>query len=175
MLVLVGAGIVAYEALGGTGARAENAPPAPTVSNVPPVVERPLTEAVATKNHPPFPLVTVDEAGEVRFAVAEFGDGAAHFFTVMMGDCPVEFFVLRSADGAIRAAFNACDVCYREKLGYTQDGQVMVCNNCGNRFLADRINVVRGGCNPAPLDRSIDGEELVITAESLVGGLAYFL
>ena len=83
-------------------------------------------------------------------------------------------FVLRSEDGVVRAAFNACDVCYAAKRGYTQDGDVMVCMNCGRRFPADQINVLQGGCNPAPLERAIDLEDLVLRVDDIVRGSRYF-
>ena len=30
----------------------------------------------------------------------------------------------------------------------------MVCNNCGQKFSSDLINEIKGGCNPAPLERT---------------------
>jgi len=81
---------------------------------------------------------------------------------------------LKSADGVVRAAFDACDVCWRSGKGYTQDGDEMVCKNCGRRFASNRINDVQGGCNPAPLNRSVEGDHLIIQAEDIVRGRAYF-
>ena len=74
----------------------------------------------------------------------------------------VTYFVLKSSDGVIRAAIDACDVCYRAGKGYTQEGDYMVCENCGQRFASTRINVVKGGCNPAPLNRVVKGSNLII-------------
>jgi len=74
----------------------------------------------------------------------------------------------------VRAAFNACDVCFAAGMGYTQDGDVMVCNNCGRRFPADQINVLQGGCNPSPLQRSVQGNDLIIQAADIANGLGYF-
>jgi len=138
------------------------------------VVERPLAPVAATRNHDPYPLVVADEEGVVRFSAAEFADGVAHDYAFMVDGRAVEFFVIQDTDGVIRAAYNACDVCYRAKLGYRQDGRVMVCNNCGNRFPIEQINVVRGGCNPAPLERQLDGDAVVIKAADLAAGLYYF-
>jgi len=138
------------------------------------VVERPLAQVAATRNHDPYPLVVADEEGVVRFSAADFADGVAHDFTFMVDGRPVEFFVIQDKDGVIRAAYDACDVCYRAKLGYRQDGRVMVCNNCGNHFPIEQINMVRGGCNPAPLERRLDGDDLVIGAADLAAGLSYF-
>jgi hypothetical protein len=135
---------------------------------------RPLAQAMATKNHDPFPLVTADSTGEVRFALTEFSDGLAHFYTFMTEGLPVEFFVIWTPDNVIRTALDACDVCYRAKLGYRQDGEFVVCNNCGNRFPMDRIDTVNGGCNPTPLAARIESGELVISAADLTAGLPYF-
>ena len=79
----------------------------------------------------------------------------------------VSFFTLKSRDGVIRAAIDACDVCFRTGKGYVQDGRFMVCENCGQKFISSRINIVKGGCNPAPLKREVIGEYLVIKMEDI--------
>jgi hypothetical protein len=132
-----------------------------------------LLVSAATHGHEPYPLVVAD-SGAVRLALSTFDDYKAHHFTYMHEGRPIEFFVLKSKDGVVRAAFNACDVCYASRRGYSQDGDYMVCNNCGQRFPADQINVVRGGCNPSPLDRTVQGDTLVITVEDIISGLDYF-
>ncbi|MFC1657387.1 Fe-S-containing protein [Candidatus Moduliflexota bacterium] len=90
----------------------------------------------------------------LTFPVSTFDDGQPKYYSYKgSGGRDVKFFVLKSSDGVIRAAFDACDVCYQSKKGYRQDGDFMVCNNCGQRFTSVRINEVKGGCNPAPLKR----------------------
>jgi uncharacterized membrane protein len=128
----------------------------------------------ATLNHEPFPLVTADALGAVRVSLSEVVGGTARFFTFMVGDKAVEMFVVWTDDNVIRTAFNACDVCYRAKLGYRQDGDVVICQNCGNRFATKKIGAVSGGCNPAPFVASVEGEELVFSAADLAAGLKYF-
>lgn len=132
-----------------------------------------LLVSAATHGHDPYPLV-VAENGAVRLPISTFDDYKAHHYTYMHEGRPIEFFVLKSKDGVVRAAFNACDVCFGSKKGYTQDGDYMVCNNCGRRFPADQINVVQGGCNPSPLTRVVDGDTLVIQVEDIIAGLVYF-
>ena len=134
---------------------------------------QPLLVSAATRGHDPYPLA-VAEDGALQFSLSTFDDYAAHHYTYMHEGRPIEFFILKSKDGVVRAAFNACDVCYLSKKGYTQDGDEVVCNNCGRRFPADQINVVHGGCNPSPLDRSVEGDSLIIKVEDVVRGQEYF-
>ena len=129
--------------------------------------------AAATDGHAPYPQV-VAEDGMIRLPVSTFADGQARHYTYIAGDQPIELFVLRSVDGTVRAAFNACDVCFQARRGYVQDGNVMVCVNCGLRFPANQINVVRGGCNPAPLDRTVAGDMLVIKVADILEGARFF-
>jgi hypothetical protein len=129
--------------------------------------------AAATTGHDPYPLV-VAEDGSVRLPVSTFDDNKAHFYTYMANGQPVEFFVVKSQDGVIHAAFNACDVCFPAKLGYHQEGDEMVCNNCGRRFPIDQINQVHGGCNPASLERTTLGDMLIIPGTDLAQGLSFF-
>lgn len=110
----------------------------------------------------------------VKIPVSEVSDGTAHFYSYDAGGTQVKYFVLASADGTLRAAFDACDVCFAQKKGYHQEGDVMVCNNCGRRFPSDRINVEEGGCNPSPLDRTLEGDEVVIAVADIQAGAKYF-
>lgn len=112
--------------------------------------------------------------GEVRIPLKDVQDGTAHHYVYDAGDKEIKFFVIQSSDGVLRAAFDACDVCFPAKKGYTQDGEFMICNNCGRRFHSSQINVVEGGCNPAPLNREMVGENLVIKVEDILPGSRFF-
>lgn len=112
--------------------------------------------------------------GEVRLELSAINDGQAHYYSYSSDQGVIPFFVIKSVDGVIRAAFDACDVCYREKKGYRQEGDMMVCNNCNMQFRSDLINQVKGGCNPAPLSRRIEGTQLVINDRDILKGGWYF-
>ncbi len=112
--------------------------------------------------------------GEVLISVEKVNDGTAHYYVYRGEQQEVKFFVVKSADGVIRAAFDACDVCFHSKKGYSQDGEFMTCNNCGRKFHSNRINVVQGGCNPAPLMREVRGDNLIITVKDILRGAKYF-
>jgi uncharacterized membrane protein len=109
--------------------------------------------------------------GEVNLAINDVSDGKAHYYSYKDGGKTIKFFVVKSRDGVIRAAFDACDVCFPEKKGYTQEEDFMVCNNCGRKFHSTRVNVVEGGCNPAPLKREeVRGNVVIKVADILPGG-----
>ncbi len=111
---------------------------------------------------------------QVSIPLNEVSDGQAHYYSVDVDGMPIKFFVLKSRDGIIRVAFDACDVCYRSRKGYSQDGDFMICNNCGMRFHSTRINVVQGGCNPSPLKRTTEGDNLIIKIDDIRSGKKYF-
>ena len=112
--------------------------------------------------------------GVVSIPIADVSDGNAHYYNYVQEGRDIRFFLMQSEDGVVRAAFDACDVCFREKKGYSQDSDYMVCNNCGQRFHSSRINEVRGGCNPSPLTRSYDDETVRIRVADIMAGREYF-
>ena len=112
---------------------------------------------------------------DVVLDAAQFDDGQARFYRyATTAGREVKFFVMKSSDGVVRAAFDACDECFRARRGYRQSGDVMVCNNCRKRFPSTQINVVKGGCNPAPIDREVQGGRIVLRAAVLEQGTALF-
>ncbi len=125
---------------------------------------------------PGAPGSATGDGGQITYAVSLFDDGQARHFDFVDAESKttIRYFILRSTDGVIRAAFDACDVCWPEGKGYVQDGTVMVCRNCGRRFESVKVNEVQGGCNPAPLTRTIQGDQLVIRTEDLKKGQTYF-
>lgn len=130
-----------------------------------------------TRAHAGFfggPAEVKAQAGQVKIPLADVSDGKAHHYRITVGGKDVKFFVLKSKDGAIRTALDACDVCYPAKKGYTQNGDFMVCNNCGMKFHSSRIMEVKGGCNPSPLARSLDSKHLTIREADLAAGAKYF-
>jgi uncharacterized membrane protein len=112
---------------------------------------------------------------DMAFPVSMFEDGKARHFEQKTGDGKlIRYFIMKSSDGVIRAAFDACVVCWQEGKGYSQKDDVMVCRNCGRRFPSNRINDVTGGCNPVPLIRRVENGNVIIQAESLNEGKPLF-
>jgi hypothetical protein len=114
------------------------------------------------------------QAGEVHIPLAMVGDGNVHFFSYASGGKTVTFFVMKASDGSIRTALDACIACNHAKLGYRQEGGMVVCNNCGMGFKPTDIAAVRGGCNPIAVDRTTDGQMVVLKVKDLEDGQKYF-
>ena len=111
---------------------------------------------------------------DVSYPVSMFADGKARHFDYKADGLTIRYFILKSSDGVLRAAFDACDVCWPAGKGYYQEGDDMVCRNCGRRFASILVNEVKGGCNPAPLNRNVQGNQLVLKAEDILQGKTYF-
>jgi uncharacterized membrane protein len=114
------------------------------------------------------------EKGEMRIPLATLQDGKAHFFSLGTGERTVRFFALRKSDGSIGVALDACNACYRAKLGYRQNGDQVICNNCGMAFRHEDIGIVTGGCNPIPVVHTVADNAVVVKAEQLEQGRKYF-
>ena len=117
----------------------------------------------------------VETADAVKIPLNALDIGKAFFLQQEVDGRQLHYFALKSSDGAYRAALDACDVCFRANRGYRQEGDLMVCNNCGQTFPSARIGEVKGGCNPHPLARKVEGQYLVIKKTDIAAGKDYFL
>jgi len=139
-----------------------------------------------TGAHPMFPphrdvsarlmnAVPVTEQGaDVRIPLRTLDDGNAHFFAYTAGGKTITFFAMKAMDGSIRTALDACVACNHAKLGYRQEGSLVVCNNCGMGFKPTDIGMTTGGCNPIPVKKLVDGQTIVLKAKDLEDGARYF-
>ena len=116
----------------------------------------------------------VETADAVRIPLKALDSGKALFLSLESEGRQLYYFALKSRDGAYRAALDACDVCFRTNRGYRQEGDLMICNNCGQTFPSNRIGEIKGGCNPHPLARGIEGEYLVIRKAAIAERKDYF-
>ncbi len=102
---------------------------------------------------------TVLPNGDLRITKKEVTTKAV-FYPYKAGGVLMEIIALRAPDGTVRTAFNTCQVCYDSGRGwYTQQGDVLVCNNCGNRFKASQVELIKGGCNPVPITKDLKTED----------------
>jgi uncharacterized membrane protein len=131
--------------------------------------DNPTATAVATNTPSSAP-----DSRDIKISLSDLGSTAKFFDYKLSDNKPIRFFVIKSSDGVYRAALDACDTCYHAKKGYHQEGDDMICNNCGLHFHSAQINEVHGGCNPVGLPRTIEGNQLVIKASELESRGGYF-
>lgn len=105
------------------------------------LAEQPKSSAVSATN----------ENGDLVIQVSDITETATYYAYEEL-DTYMEVLAVKASDGTIRTAFNTCQVCYSSGKGYyVQNGDVLVCQNCGNRFKLDQVEVAKGGCNPVPI------------------------
>jgi uncharacterized membrane protein len=113
--------------------------------------------------------------GAITIPLAEVSDGKAHFYRFADGGKDVGFFMVKGSDGALHAAFDACDVCFKEKKGYSPQGEFMICRNCNKKFAINRIGPhAIGGCNPSYLPHREAGGNAIVAVEDLRTGARFF-
>lgn len=95
----------------------------------------------------------------------------ASFYPVDVDGVSLEVVAVKASDGTLRTAFNTCQICYGSGRGYyKQSGDVLVCQNCGNQFEMDHVEVESGGCNPWPIfdqDKTVDDDNISISYDFL--------
>lgn len=95
----------------------------------------------------------------------------ATFYPVEVDGTKMEVIAVKAPDGTIRTAFNTCQVCYDSGRGYyQQSGDLLICQNCGNKFSMDRVEVEAGGCNPWPIfaeDKTATDESITVSYDFL--------
>jgi len=95
----------------------------------------------------------------------------ALFYSVEVDGTQMEVIAVKDSDGNIRTAFNTCQICYDSGNGYyKQEGDNLVCQNCGNSFTMDQVGQSAGGCNPWPIleeDKTETDSEIKISYEFL--------
>ena len=115
------------------------------------------------------------DGGAVNIPVAKLSDGKARFYKFAYNGKEILFFAVKTADGSYRTAFDACDSCYKDRKGYEQQGDVMNCTNCNQKFAIDRLGPnATGGCNPGYLPNTATTSGITISESDLTAGARYF-
>lgn len=102
----------------------------------------------------------------------------ASFYTVEVDGTQMEVLAVADSEGGIRTAFNTCQICYSSGRGYyVQDGDALVCQNCGNRFTVEQVEIQSGGCNPWPIfpeNKTVTDDTIEISYDFLHESKAVF-
>lgn len=133
--------------------------------------------ASATSSANPSSSTAAQKGGDIKITASQI-TSTATFIPYQSGNTKMEVVAVKAPDGTIRTAFNTCQVCYDSGRGYyVQQGDVLVCQNCGNRFNISQIEKEKNGCNPIPIsedNKSVSGDTITIPASFLAQNTQYF-
>jgi high-affinity iron transporter len=105
----------------------------------------------------------------VRIPLSELTDQSLHFYTADVNGTVIRFLLIHKMNGDYTAALDACQICGRS--GYRQEGQNVVCRNCGASIYVPSIGD-HGGCNPIPVKSSVVGGEVIVDLSALADAAA---
>lgn len=107
--------------------------------------------------------------------LAALGVGTPKFFCFhdRRGD-KLRFVLARGSDGKVRAVFDACRQCYKNREGFTAADGNLVCRFCGNRYPVDHMMAGKASCAPVPLRTEVKDGAVKVKVSELTSGAALF-
>jgi FTR1 family protein len=102
--------------------------------------------------------------GQVRIPLSELTDSSLHFYTADVDGTVIRFLVIHRLSGDYATALDACQICGRQ--GYRQEGQNVICRNCGAAIYIPSIGQ-SGGCNPIAVKSLVEAGEVVVNLAAL--------
>jgi uncharacterized membrane protein len=105
----------------------------------------------------------------VEIALKDLSNKAVFYDFVTARGSKVTFFALLDSQNKPHIAFNACDVCYQARKGYTVTSEKAVCNNCKNAFSIRLLGTDNqgGGCWPSYLPIKAEKGKVTIAVKDL--------
>jgi uncharacterized membrane protein len=109
--------------------------------------------------------------GEAQVPTGILADHDLHLMVVNVGGTDVRLIAILDASGTVRVGLDACAICGHQ--GYYQDGNNVICRNCGAVIYVPTIGLA-GGCNPVHIDYRVEGDYLRIGSAALEGAVKVF-
>jgi high-affinity iron transporter len=104
------------------------------------------------------------EGNQVRIPLSDLTDSSLHFYTADVDGSVIRFLVIHKLSGDYAAALDACQIC--GTAGYRQEGQSVICRNCGAAIYIPSIGQ-SGGCNPISVKSRVEGGEVIVDLSAL--------
>ena len=104
------------------------------------------------------------EGNQVRIPLSDLTDSSLHFYTADVDGSVIRFLVIHRLNGDYAAALDACQIC--GTAGYRQEGQNVICRNCGAAIYIPSIGQ-SGGCNPISVKSRVEGGEVIVDLSAL--------
>jgi len=106
--------------------------------------------------------------GEVEIPTSQLANATLRFYSATVDNTTVRFMVVHKPDGSYVTALDACEICGSK--GYKQEGQNVVCRNCGAVIYIPSIGQ-KGGCNPIPVKSRVEGGEVIVNLQDLLASV----
>ncbi len=106
----------------------------------------------------------VAQNSQVRIPLSELNDTYLHFYSADVNNTVIRFFVIHKSNGDYATALDACQIC--GWAGYRQEGQNVICRNCGAAIYIPSIGE-KGGCNPVAFPSHVEGGEVIVDLSAL--------
>ncbi|MGA6955111.1 MAG: Fe-S-containing protein [Candidatus Acidiferrales bacterium] len=117
---------------------------------------------VAAAPSPARTLIAQDNL--VRVPLSQLTDSSLHFYTANVNGTVIRFLVIHKQNGDYAVALDACQIC--GTAGYRQEGQTVICRNCGASIYIPSIGQ-SGGCNPISVKSRVAGGEVIVDLSAL--------
>lgn len=125
----------------------------PSCDSVSPAKDETVPDAAVTDNTAADIPATAAAADGYYTIDPNEVSAAVRFYDYDVNGTTVQILALRDDADGVHVAFNTCQSCSPSpKAYYLQDGDRLVCQNCGFDFTADEVGITHGGCNPWPVD-----------------------
>jgi high-affinity iron transporter len=106
----------------------------------------------------------VAQNGQVTVPLSELTDSSLHFYTADVNGNVIRFVVIHKQNGDYATALDACQIC--GTAGYRQEGQNVICRNCGAAIYIPSIGE-SGGCNPIAVKSRVEGGQVIVDVSAL--------
>jgi high-affinity iron transporter len=115
-------------------------------------------------NAPVQARLLIAQNNQVRIPLSELTDSSLHYYTADVDAAEIRFLVIHKTNGDYATALDACQIC--GAAGYKQEGQNIICRNCGAAIYVPSIGDA-GGCNPIAVKSQVEGGEVILDLSAL--------
>ncbi|MBI5194994.1 MAG: DUF2318 domain-containing protein [Nitrospirae bacterium] len=122
-----------------------------------------------TRLYNPKPGPVVADKGVVVIPLTlpgmDLTDGLLHKFSLIHDGDEIRIIIIKKSSNALAVCLDACEICPPE--GYAQREDHVVCIYCGTPIAIDTLSEP-GGCNPIPLETSVDALSVKIELSEIL-------
>jgi len=126
----------------------------------------------ACESHPAYQGAPFD-GNKSEIDISNLKENQPEFYSVVLDGKTVIFFLIK-VNGEIQSYFDACQECFRNKLGFRFNEGCIQCKACDMKYPPGALKEGIGSCAPIHLKGSLQENRYIITREALIEGKKYF-